>query len=580
MISQKKFLVAIFFLLNLFNYVHAKDIGLVESIQGKVFNKTTDNEIIELDAITLNNKYQLDKASNLTISLDDGTVFIFSAGTIFEFQEYEDIFSPQPHFTLKVFEGEFTVETGELPKLAYNATTIKTPSGILTLNGTAVSGSFGASGQSEIFLLTDSFGNKGELSLTTENGETINVEPDAGVSVSESGIQPQPVSENLNSKMEEMKNTIVETAIVDDKKIEEMIAKKVSNGKIDDLNGDGVIDDKDADLLKSSLMNKKEAKLNAIVKQTSNDPTLLTKIIDKVPEDKAGGVLEKIINENPKATSKVVAGVLENNSEKFNALAASNKELGEKIINTVVKEADDNDTSLSKIIAKSDGELSSNLLKNVSEKKSELLVKIVSEASAAEPEKFSNLLAQNADLNSKVTSTMAEKILEDPEGAAKLKELIVKGNSQISSLIIENVEKTNSKITETALTAAIVENREEMVKKLTESVNENSALSNKIIAESIKQGDQSLVQESAKILAQPSNSVNSAEKNISTNNETTTQVQQQQTNTIENSKPTDLVDKLSNAINQTIAEVQIKNPEILKNNNIVLQLQENLVSPN
>ena len=574
--SKLIFLLTLFSLCS-FGTSYSKDIGLVEGLTGSVLNKTDNAELIELDTIVLSKEYQLNPNSTLTISLDDGTVFVFSESAVFQFKEYEDIFSSSPHFTLKLSKGEFTVETGELPKLAFNATQIKSPSGILTLNGTAVSGSFGTTGQNEIFLLTDSFGNKGELLLTTESGETISVEPDAGVSISENGIEPQPVSQELSLKMEEMKNTIVETAIVDDAKIETMIANKIAKGKIEDLNGDGIIDDKDTELLKNNLLNKKEAKLNAIVQQTGNDASLLTKIIEKVPEDKAGAVLEKVIAENPKATSSVVSGVLENNSEKFAALTSSNKSLSDKIINTVIEEADENDSALSNIIAKADSSLSSDLLKNVSEKKSELLIKVVSEASSADPGKFSNLLAENTDLNSQVTSKMTEKILEDPDASTKLKDLIVKGNSQISSLIVESVEKVNPKMSEEAFSSALEENREEMVSKLAESINDNSTLANKIIAESIKQGDQSLIQESSIILTQNSSSTLS-EENIESDQAQSAGVTLED-NQVENTAAEDPLNKLSEKINESVIELQNSNPEVL-NNNIIADLQENLVSPN
>lgn len=572
---QKKIFILIFFT-NLFaNFASGREIGLVESLNGSLLNKTDENEVIELDPITLNKKYQLDKSGTLTISLDDGTIFVFNNEAIFQFEEYEDVFSPSPHFTLNVQKGEFTVETGELPKLAYNATIIKTPSGNLTLNGTAVSGAFNGNGQSDIFLLTDSFGNKGELTLTTASGETINVEPDAGVSISESGILPQPLSEEQNSKMEELKNTIVESAIIDETKIQAMIENKIAKGKVDDLNGDGVVNEKDIELLKNNLLSKKEAKLDAIVKQTGDDPTLLGKIISKVPEDKAGAVLEKVIADNPKATSKVVADVLEKNNEKFSALTSSNKDLSEKIINTVVKEADASDGALSKIIAKADSELSSSLLKNVSEKKSDLLVKVVSEASSADPSKFNKLLEQNNDLSSQVTLKMSEKILENPDSATKLKELIVQGGSKMSSMIVDNIEKVNPAMSQAALSEAIKENREEMVKKLSDSVGENNSIANKIIKEAIKQGDMNIVKEASDLVVS-NKAATSSNEEVNNNTSTNSQSNQSASNNVATEE--NLIN-LSKSINEAVSEIQLTNPELLNNNTLVV-LQENLASPN
>ena len=173
---------------------------------------------------------------------------------------------------------------------------------------------------------------------------------------------------------------------------------------------------------------------------------------------------------------------------------------------------------------------------------------------------------------------MTEKILEDPDASTKLKDLIVKGNSQISSLIVESVEKVNPKMSEEAFSSALEENREEMVSKLAESINDNSALANKIIAESIKQGDQSLIQESSLILTQ-NLSTSLSDENIESDQTQSGGEITIEENQVNNTTVEDPLNKLSEKINESIIVLQNSNPEVL-NNNIIADLQENLVSPN
>ena len=208
------YIIKIFFfyiMLTLFLHFEAKGIGYVESIQGEA-QINIDNEDLplqELDEVFLNNKIKIPDKSELTILLDDGSTIIVKNKSEIIFIEYEDIFSINPHYTIQVFEGELIVETGELPKFKKNSTSIISPIGELFLNGTAVSAKlYGDS--SEVFLMTDSFGESGELILQDENGDSMNIEINSGLAINDNGVNKVELTEEVINNQNNIKKVIAD----------------------------------------------------------------------------------------------------------------------------------------------------------------------------------------------------------------------------------------------------------------------------------------------------------------------------------------------------------------------------------
>ena len=115
-------------------------IGIIEEVQGTVTISQEENNtnLEEYDDLILGQTIKVADQSKITLSLNDGTIFIFENESEFFFNTYNDLFSVIPSFEITVINGNFIVETGDIPKIARDQTKIFIPGGELILNGTAV----------------------------------------------------------------------------------------------------------------------------------------------------------------------------------------------------------------------------------------------------------------------------------------------------------------------------------------------------------------------------------------------------------------------------------------------------------
>lgn len=582
--------------------IFAQNVGVIDSLDGEVYfiDENSDKKILaeELDDIDLNKKYFLNNSTKLVFSLLDGTTLNFEKGLSFQVLEYEDILSPNPHYVISFEGGLFMVETGELPKINKNSSKIITNLGQLVLNGTAISADF-TQDRPQIFLMTDSFGEEGELLIETKEG-TINVEPNSGVSVSTDGVmETKAIDEEILNKQQEFKNIIVESSIVDADKIEAMIEKKISSGTLKDLDGDGVIGDKDKSILIESITKQKNAKVDTIIQNTKNDPALLGEIVKKSSDQNSGALIEKMIEKKPEMISKVAENILGDSPEKFSKILASKPELSTKVIDTIVKSSNENDNSLSMIVAKADTSIAEKLLENISENKKELLTKIVAESAEISPTNLANITKDNEELSNKLTTAITENILESLDSTEDLKLLILQGNEALTSKIIEDVEKVDVNITSIAINESLNENKEKLVEKLSNSLESNNILSKKIISESIKSGQTDIIIAASQqaeqkinksttntplinITNQSNNNTPSNNSNNTTTNTSLVNSSKQSNNNLEaDNKKKLILENLSKSITEETNKIVKDSPEkkIEINNNIFKELNKNLASP-
>lgn len=554
--------------------IFSQNVGIIDSLDGESYfiDENTNEKILvgELDDIFLNKKYFLNKSTNLIFSLLDGTTINFEKGSSFQILEYEDILSPNPHYIISFEDGLIFIETGELPKINKNSSKINTKLGQLVLNGTAISADF-TQESPQIFLMTDSFGENGELLLETSNG-TYNVEPNTGISVSSGGgIETKEIDETMLSKQQDFKNTIVETSIVDSDKIKQMIEKKVSSGSLKDLDGDGIVTDKDKNILLESITKQKNNKIDTIIQNTKGDPALIGEIVKKSQDQNSGALLEKMIEKKPELLSKVAEKVLENNAEKFSKILETKPELTAKVIDTIVKASNENDNSISIIVAKADTKVAEKLLENVVDNKKELLTKIISESSDINSANIINITKNNENLSNKVTEVIVEKVLESPNAKEDLKKLIIQGSETITSKIIENIEKVDSKITSQAINETIKENKEKMIEKLSVSLESNNILAKKIVSESIKLGQTDLIVSASEEAIKKTNQTQTQSTSINNTNSSSNETKQETT-----------LEKLSNTIKEQTQLIIEENPnmKIEIENNLLKELNPKLASPN
>lgn len=560
----------------IFKSLNLYAVGYVESLNGNILVEVEDKKINleELDEINLNQKIQLDPNSEIVILLDDGTTLVIKGESIFKISEYEDIFSINPHYAIDVIKGDVMIETGELPKLKKNSSYLNTPAGKLFLNGTAVAAKLDGN-NSEIFLLTDSFGGEGELILETEDGKSTSIELNSGLSLSTEGIKKVDVSDSVKEKQDSIKLTIAQSAVSDEKKIEQVIQKKIESGKLSKA---------DAIALKEELIQKKEKKIDQIVASSKSNTAILGEILKNSNGDSGSKILEKVIEINPKVTSQVLDTVLDKNQKLFNEISSKNEALTEKLIKTAVKEANENDTSLSKIIAKTDSAVSSILMNEIAENKKDLMMKIVTETSNLNPNKLKELNEIDPEISNKITSTIVERLSESVNAKDELKKIMVDADPILTSAIISKTAELDSKLVDSATKEVLIDERDKITEKLSQSI--DSAESNKfseiLISKAIETGNTSIVTQAAeKNIQNKVNSENKTEKTISNNTSTTQtqnaaikKAQEPQLSTVES------LSKINILINQETEKLKVINPELQIEKIMLTDVKELLASPN
>lgn len=578
-INLKKTLIRfhiIFFIFFVCGFQNIFAIGYIDSIIGNeifTYDKEKKINLEELDEININQKIFVGDSSQVTIILDDGSTIILKNKTIFEIMTYEDIFSENPHYSLNVSEGDINIETGELPKLKKNSSYIQTPIGNLFLNGTAVAAKL-KENNSEIFLLTDSYGEQGELILESTNGEKIDVKLDGGLSFGQQGIQQIEISVEIQNNQQEMKSTIAKSAIADQNKIQQIIEKKVAEGKISP---------KEAEILKTDILKKKEQKIDQIISSSKSNTSLLGEVLKNSDNTLGSKILEKVVEKNPQVTSSVLEGVMANNEKLFKDISNNNANLTEILVKTVVKEANENDTSLSKIIANSSGEISNKILNDIADNKKELMIKVVAETSAINPDKMSEIANIDESIKEKISNTIIDNITNSPDAGEKLKSVMLSVDSEIAGNVINMAQKVDKNLVDNVITETLKNNKEELTNKLSESINSknNNFLTEVIVAKALQTGNTDLVSKAVQINVINTNNATSANKVTSQN---------QPSNAIDNQTKPDKrnaeiassnnIAKLNMIINQEVEKIKTVDPSFAVDKTLTKSLNEILASPN
>jgi len=496
----KSFTLLTFFSIFFISYLYSESIGIIENIEGEFLYQDQDGNpqsFEELDEIYLETSYQLLEGNAVTVSLLDGTFITFEDKTEFRFLEFQNIDQARPILSFEVPTGVFTIETGDIPKRKKDSSNIVTPVGKLILNGTLVSGSL-TSEQNDIFLLTDSFGNTGELVVDNGSGEIQSVSPNQGLRVTEQGSESLEVSEELQSRIDNNANKIVNAAIVDDAKIDLIIEKKIQSGKLSDINGDGIVNEEDAIQFKANIINDKNTKIDKIINNTSTNSSLLSKVIANSPDQNSSGILEKVLLSKPEITATVVDTLVNENANKLTNIAQINSATMESVLVAVVTNNISTDNQLSNILAKVDQNIASNLIDKVVDSKPELLTSVVTKMSAADPLKLNQIVGQNEELNNKVTSKIVEQVTLNANGKDQLKGLLTGLDASITSRLITEVNQINPEIANGAIKDLVSENPQKMSQILENNISSSDeSITQLIIKESIAAGQQDIIAEVA-----------------------------------------------------------------------------------
>lgn len=538
-------------------------IGIIEEVQGSnnFIQEDQSIQIEEYDDLILGQKIQVADQSKITLSLNDGTIFIFENESEFFFNTYNDLFSVTPSFEITVVKGNFIVETGDIPKIVRDQTKIFIPGGELILNGTAVAGNM-TNAQSDVFLLTDSFGEKGELKLQTQSGQSIDIAADSGLQLQGESVTPKQVDDQKINQMQNLKQAIVNVAVVDEEKIEQIMQKKIASGKLTE---------DEVEKLKEKVIGKKAEKLNSIIQNTKENSSLLGDVISNSKEDQAGSVLEKIMADKPEITGSVMNDVISANPEKLESITKDNEDLLTNIVKTVVAEASDGDESIGNIISKASPDITSKMMTEITETKQELAAQVIAQVSQNNPNKISEIFESSEELATSLTEAVANSIVNDVDGSDTFKKIFVAADARVLSKVSAAVNQQDASITQKAVAELIIEDKEavkSVIKKAAKSGTNDIAESTMKIA--ILQGETAMVQEAVIELTQETTNQN--------NNTNSAAIQQSEEIEEELIDP---ISNLSDSLNNSIAQAQEENPEaeILIEEEIFVNLNTVLASP-
>ena len=238
--------IAGFVLLSLifFTKVYAEEsVGFITDIKGEVKKTNLKKKEIELkiyDQILIDELIKVENLASVTFLLKDNSILTLKNGASGKISDFDDQGS-RPKLILFIEEGEFIFESGSISKLPNAEVKIKLPNSEIDLSGTRVGGSISAENNSEkIYLAEDSFGNVGEIIISTSAGEVQKItEPNKGVNVAQGQQMSEAVlnEDEIQSVSEGFQESVLKSTVLDEKAIEKELTKRLTLGNLGTLEG-------------------------------------------------------------------------------------------------------------------------------------------------------------------------------------------------------------------------------------------------------------------------------------------------------------------------------------------------------
>ena len=167
----------------------------------------------------------------------------------------------------------------------------------LGVRGTRLNINIDADGSSKVALAEDSFGNVGEISLSSE-GQTTNLNNPEEVLELNQGNELSR-REQTSEEKEELKSvdqTLVSVSKIDENDLDQKLEEKLQQGKLEDANNDGIVNASDIEVIKENIKTEKTANLDFIVEYSESDNTdFLSNVLDQSDEKNIGETMTKII---------------------------------------------------------------------------------------------------------------------------------------------------------------------------------------------------------------------------------------------------------------------------------------------
>ena len=467
-------------------FANENKIGSVTELNGAIVainDKLEERDLLIHDPIFLNEEIFVTQGSSATIQFNDSTAIIMKELTSINVSEFENS-KNNPKLKAELLKGKIVIESGSIAKKDDGEMIVSITTSSLGLRGTRIDVDLKPDGKSNISLAADSFGNVGSIDVTS-GGQTSSITSTEQVlEISEnSEATSRDKSEDEKEIEKSVSETLIQSSKIDENEITQQLQKKLEDGKLQDANKDGIVDESDVELAKEQITDEKKLKINFIVENSKDENTeFLSNLINQSDEKNTGEVIEKIID----TSDNLVEGVVENLSDKDNKFLTTTTSEGaglikEKIFETIVaKETDKSAAILSKVMAKSDDATVFSVINNITEKNtnqnSKLSLKVMADFSEKNSEKLESLAQNSADQIQKLTVSAVEEAASSQEDADLIGKIVSGASEEVINKVITEVTK-NSTEEKQALSAkvmkTIVETNPDKMETLSDENKEN-----------------------------------------------------------------------------------------------------------
>jgi hypothetical protein len=481
------FKIFLFYLLSINTAIsEGTKIGSITEIEGEVIAITEegDERVLDVfDEIYLKDEILIGEASSATIQFDDNTTIVMKELTSLNVSEFEKSGAKQK-FQAKVGKGKIIIETGAIAKNANGEMLIDLSNMSLGIRGTRFNANVKPNGNSEVALAEDSFGNVGQIEISSEGQSTSLTSTDQVIEVTETReIAQREQSDEEKQEFKSVNETLIKVSKIDENELTQQLEEKLAKGNLQDANNDGVVDASDVEAVKEIIKEEKKQKIDFIV-ENSNDEntTFLSDVIDQSDNQNIGETIEKIIE----TKDTLVEGVVGNLSDKDNEFLTTSTSEGaslikEKIFETIVaKETDKSAEVLSKVMAKSDDATINSVINNITEKntneESKLSLKVMADFSEKNPEKLETFTQTNKDQVDKLTVSAVQEASTSNEDADLIAKVVAAGNDELANKVVEEVSKNNSEEKQSLsakVLKAIVDTQPSKIENLNEEIKTN-----------------------------------------------------------------------------------------------------------
>ena len=478
--------IILFLLITSITFANENKIGSVTELNGAIVainDKLEERDLLIHDPIFLNEEIFVTQGSSATIQFNDSTAIIMKELTSINVSEFENS-KNNPKLKAELLKGKIVIESGSIAKKDDGEMIVSITTSSLGLRGTRIDVDLKPDGKSNISLAADSFGNVGSIDVTS-GGQTSSITSTEQVlEISENNeATSRDKSEDEKEIEKSVSETLIQSSKIDENEITQQLQKKLEDGKLQDANNDGIVDESDVELAKEQITDEKKLKINFIVENSKDENTeFLSNLINQSDEKNTGEVIEKIID----TSDNLVEGVVENLSDKDNKFLTTTTSEGaglikEKIFETIVaKETDKSAAILSKVMAKSDDATVFSVINNITEKNtnqnSKLSLKVMADFSEKNSEKLESLAQNSADQIQKLTVSAVEEAASSQEDADLIGKIVSGASEEVINKVITEVTK-NSTEEKQALSAkvmkTIVETNPDKMETLSDENKEN-----------------------------------------------------------------------------------------------------------